>query len=302
MQTTRGVIFAATGAVHVAQARHAAASVRRHCPGLEIDLFTDDQGAPGMAAIFDRVHLLPAGLRRPKIRAMQQSRFDLTLWLDADLRLVADVRDIFDLLDRFDLALAHDPLRNSAPARRLYRSPIPDAFPQMAGGVVGLRRTPQVLAFLEDWDRAFQDHAAGVDQPSLRELLWQSDLRVAVLPPEYNLWDFRSIDRMGPEHAAPRILHAKLFILAPKAGGMPDEIAQVFGASRAARIDMLISADHGLAARAGRSAQVPTGAQNLRLAAQAMLDMPRRLGQRLRVALRRGYVRGSGQPGRSKKP
>ena len=145
-----------------------------------------------------RVHLLETVWFRSRIDAMARTRFERTLHLDADVLAVADLRDVFEVLDRFDIALAHDQWRNSPAANAQWRRPLPNAFPQFNGGVIAYRRTPEVLAFLAAWADALRASGLKRDQPVLRELLWESDLRIATLPPEYNLLDKVAHRPLGP--------------------------------------------------------------------------------------------------------
>ena len=80
-----------------------------------------------------------------KVDAMRLSRFDRTLYLDADIRVLADPGDMFEVLDRFDIALAQDQNRNSPQALTEDRQPFPNAFrssmPASSGS--GARRRSQ---------------------------------------------------------------------------------------------------------------------------------------------------------------
>lgn len=194
---------------------------------------------------------------------MLQSRFDRTLFLDADLLVLADVGDIFDLLDRVDIAAVQDQYRNSDFARRMYREPLENAFPQLNSGVLGFRRSEHVLDFFRKWKGEIWAHGIGKDQPSLRELLWQDDrLRLAVLPPEYNLWDLAMVDALRPAlHAAPRILHSNIFRDLPEPPPGADALVHYLGRARAYKIRRLLAADQTLAQRTGRPAQMPTRRQ-----------------------------------------
>ena len=167
-----GVLFVATGAGYRQLAARAAASVARVSPGLPIDLATDEPVEPGD---FATVTLLDDPWFRSRIDAMAATRFERTLHLDADVLAVADLRDVFEVLDRFDIALAHDQARNSPAANAVWRRPLPAAFPQFNGGVIAYRRTPEVLGFLRRWAEAMRAPGMRKDQPSLRELLWESE-------------------------------------------------------------------------------------------------------------------------------
>ena len=275
----RGFLFAATGEAYRDSAAEAARNLRTHCPGIAIDLFTDCP--PAEPGPFDAVHSLEAATPRPKVTAMQRTRFERSVFLDADLRIVADCSDIFELLDRFDLALAHDPMRNSDGALLSWRRPLPNAFPQLNSGVIGFRRSPEIMAFLEEWSAAIADHGTGKDQPTLRELLWDSQLRVAILPPEYNFWDLKQLDGMNESNAAPRIIHRRTLTQTPPS---PAQLPHLLGWFRHARLQMMLKADRTLH---GADATPPGPAESVRsqwaeLAHAATGLAPPRLRGRLR--------------------
>ena len=205
----RGIVIVATGAAkYIDLAARAAASVRRAAPGLAIDLFTD---APRDLPVFDRIHLLEDPWFRSKIDGLLGSRFERTLYMDADMLALADFSDIFDVLDRFDIALVQDWFRNSPLHHTFWRRELPPAFPQFNGGLIAIRRNAATTAFLKDWKAAVQATDTGRDQISLRELLWESDLRIATLPEEYNLLLISDIGRWTTDFPAPRIIHSPNF-------------------------------------------------------------------------------------------
>jgi len=254
----RGAIFVATGLGYSGIVAPAAASLRAACPGLAVDLFTDAESAEARAEeftpLFDRVHVLDRVWRRSKIDGMALSRFPRTLYLDADLRVTADLRDVFDLLDRFDLALAHDQWRNAEVARILLENPLPDAFPQFNSGVIAYRQGPALQTLFADWRAAAENHSSGRDQPALRELLWRSDLRIAALPPEYNLMDWAQIETWGDLHPGPRVIHSPRFHKHVTHGmGALSGLQALTGPRLGERLSKLIAADRGLAERAGRA-------------------------------------------------
>lgn len=201
---TCGVIHVASGADYVELACASASSVRAQSPGVAVDIFTDDPVPPDL---FDRIHPLTRPGPRAKLTAMQQTRFERTLFLDADTLVVGPLGDIFDLLERFDCALAHD-MRRASPLIREGSVPVPYAFPQLNSGVFLYRRSPAMLALLAEWERRFHATAARRDQPILRDLLWESDLRFHVLPPEFNLRRLTLLDAWEPWDVRPTIVHS----------------------------------------------------------------------------------------------
>lgn len=250
MNETKGVIFATTGIDYTELAVRAAKSVKETCPGLAVDLFTDQRVD---MPIFDRIHQLEDPWRRSKIDAMVTSRFDKTLYLDADLFVIADIRDVFEVLDRFDLVIAHDPIRNGARCQTFLRKQLPNAFPQFNSGDIALRRSPEVVTELQRWSAAVRENDFERDQPVLRELIWDSDLRVATLPQEYNLMRFEDLHLWRTHHSAPRIIHSPQFHKHfTKNKTRTDTLEELLGPAIASHLPVLILADQSLARLAGR--------------------------------------------------
>jgi hypothetical protein len=260
--------------------------MRRHNPGLPIDLLTD---RPVETDAFGRVVVDPELGRHSKLKALQASRFERTLYLDSDTIILASIVDVFDVLDRFDIALAHDQFLSNPYCHVLYRKPLPSAFPQFNGGVIAIRRSARMLAFLDAWRAAIADHGVGRDQPSLRELLWDSDLRIATLPPEYNVMNLdlvrsKPLDRY---HASPRLIHNPHFHLHYGAfRDSPDPATDSLGLWQSARLAILLREDTTLP---GNTAAPPRRASRLeRLCYQG--EMLRWIVPRLPRALRFNFL------------
>jgi hypothetical protein len=207
--SSNGVIFIAAGEAYVLAANRAAQSVRNQTPALPIDLFTDVPSAAG--DIFSEIHPITKPHARSKVNYLYKTRFDRTLYLDTDIRLVADISDIFSILDRFDIALAHAHARNREATNATWRIKLPTVFPQLNTGVIVYNSAPSVLALLREWEEAYHKAGFRKDQVTLRELLWCSDLRLYVLPPEYNVRYARYLSFWDPKEAVPRILHFHSF-------------------------------------------------------------------------------------------
>lgn len=254
---TRGAIFCATGEGYVALAARAAESVRRHAPDIEIDLYTDK---PVDFPVFSRIHLLETPWHRSKLDAMASTRFERTLYLDADLFVVANIDDMFAVLERFDIAMAHDAERNSPLCFATWRKPLPASFPQFNAGVVAYRRTPEVIEFLRTWSRTVRENGHRFDQLSLRELVWDSDLRVAVLPEEFNMTQHGVLLTWGRTRPAPRIIHnPKLHHhFTGKSRRRIDTVEQLVGPAIAAMLPDLIAGDRYLARTEGREPYRPS--------------------------------------------
>lgn len=215
-----GVLLVATGPDYLDLARDAASSVAETNPGLEIDLFTDlpDAVQPGL---FARIHRIDTPHPRSKLDCLPRTRFARTLFLDCDTRVVRPLGRLFDILDRFELALAHDVRRASGLIRQGWRIDTPYAFPQFNSGVLLYALTPRTSAFFTDWAAAYRASRLDRDQPSLRDLLWSSDLRFYVLPPEFNLRRMTLLDAWEPLDALPTIFHSHIFLQHLRYPGAP---------------------------------------------------------------------------------
>ncbi len=204
----RGVVFVATGTAHVAAARAAAESVRRSNPGLPVALFGDGAGT---GEGFDHLAAIPDPHARSKVDCLARTPFAETLYLDNDVRVMADLGDLFRVLERFDLAAAQVARGHLGTYRRTLAVDVPDAFPQVNSGVMLYRSTPAVTAFLDAWAAAYRAGGGGMDQRSLRETLWLSDLRLAVLPAHYNCRRWTWVQQWLSRRPRPVILHTNRF-------------------------------------------------------------------------------------------
>ena len=206
-----GVLFIATGERHILGANSAAKSVRDQLTNVQVDLYCDK---PEFVENewFDQVHLVSDPHRRSKVDYIPLTRFDRTLYLDTDIRVVADISDIFSILDRFDIALAHAHSRNRAETQQIWRKVLPSGFPQLNGGVILYKSSEKnVINLMEAWKKAFHEQDFKKDQTTLRELIWDSDLKLYVLPPEYNIRYEKYLQVWEQREAVPKILHFARF-------------------------------------------------------------------------------------------
>lgn len=202
----RGFIFAASGPGYLSLAQQAAATVAQHHKDIPIDLFADqDCDDP----VFSQIHTLTTPTLRPRFEAILRSRFERAIVLDGDLFVIAPIADIFDSLDHFDIALAHDQRLNVGSHTLVpYTKPIPAVFPQYNGGVLGIRKSDRTNAFIQKWQNAFETSGMKIGQPALRELLFESDLRICTLPQQYNVIDVDLIRSLDSRTMAPRVIHS----------------------------------------------------------------------------------------------
>ncbi len=204
---TDGAIYVATGPDYRDLACQSVRSLKIHNPTLQADIFTDKIDFIG-AELFDQVHLVPRSHPRIKVECMPLSRFTNTLYMDCDTLVVSPFGDIFRLLERFDIAMAHDVRRCSDLVQQGAEEATPYAFPQLNSGVVLYRRSAETIAFFADWARRYHRVNEPRDQISLKDLLWSSDIRFYVLPPEFNLRRVTILDAWEPMDARPTIIHS----------------------------------------------------------------------------------------------
>ena len=204
---TDGVIYVATGLDYLDLARQSARSLRAVNPDIAVDLFTDLTGAEDLA-VFDQVHPVPVVHNRAKLECLPLSRFQRTLYLDCDTLVVGDLGDVWNLADQFDLAMAHDVRRASDLIREGREVATPYAFPQLNSGVILYRKSTATTAFFADWTQRFHRSDVQRDQIVLKDLLWQSDVRFYVLPPEFNLRRVTLLDAWEPLDAEIKIIHS----------------------------------------------------------------------------------------------
>ena len=208
---TDGVVFVAIGRDYLELATASAETVKHWNPGLQVDIFTDLE-IEAEDGPFDRVHRPPIIHERAKVDCMPLSRFDRTLYLDADTLVTAPFGNLFGILDRFELALCHDVRRNTDLVQEGHAEKTPYAFPQLNSGVFLYRRSRAVADFLSEWKSRYRLAGRRRDQITLKDLLWRSDIRFYVLPPEFNLRRVTLLDAWEPGDVRPTIIHSHRFL------------------------------------------------------------------------------------------
>lgn len=208
----KGIIYIAFGERYVSEATHSAKSVKTHNPGLSTCIFTDTAVE---SPHFDKVVVINPSHRRAKVDFIYQSPYEYTLYLDSDTEVLSDIGDIFEVLEKFDLAATHDDKRKGSKtsASIAAYNAIPGTFPEINGGVVAFRKNANTAQFFKSWHDhfyAYEKETRGLDQPSLRITLWNSDLRFHILPPEFNVRSRKlrhKLNEADRDLLSPRIFH-----------------------------------------------------------------------------------------------
>ena len=210
-----GVLYVVTGEIFGRAAARSVRSLSKHCPDLPVRIFSDDDARPEIEKISVEGELTIGEIENPHIRSkidyLSETPFERTLFLDSDTEVCAPIHDLFLLLERFDVGLAHAHRRYHENTEATWNIELPDAFPQYNSGVFVYRKSDQVWDFLNKWRESYYEANLKKDQVTLRELLWESGLRVATLPPEYNIRYEKYLEVWDKTEAVPKILHLRRF-------------------------------------------------------------------------------------------
>jgi hypothetical protein len=211
-----GVIYIATGKKFIGEACNSAASLKSVMPNVPLTIFCDEQLETAYFENVIRINAPRYGFL-DKITHISLSPYDLTLFLDTDTYVYEDISDLFTLLEEFDIAATH------APYRAVYQVPgVPDSFPELNTGVILFKKTPQIMRSFSEWQNLYKRdlrkeiqwlHPLGErlfkgdlpDQPTFREALYRSNLRIATLTSEYNC----RFNFPGFVHNKVKILHGR---------------------------------------------------------------------------------------------
>ena len=95
---------------------------------------------------------------------------------------------------------------------------IPYSFSEINTGVMVFNNSDKVKSLFKNWKKYYYDFLPktnGWDQPSFRVALWESDVMLCHLPPEYNVRPKSVYEKvrnnkevLGELHMEPRIYHA----------------------------------------------------------------------------------------------
>lgn len=206
MDTSRGILYAASGRQHSAEAIVSARSAQKAMPEVPRILFTDK--AEYGDDCFDEVRIIeePHYSYKDKILPLKLTPFELTVFLDSDTYVAAPFPEVFDILDRFELAAAHHPWRLGPDAD------CPDAFTDLNTGMIAYQKSERINTFIDEW---LAEHEALIkirsnagDQSTFRKVVYRTrDLQFYALTMEYNFTVY------GPNFAGARmpvkILHGR---------------------------------------------------------------------------------------------
>lgn len=216
----RGVLYVAVGNEFVNEATVSARTLRREMPDINIAVVSN-QSISG--SVFDTIIQLenPSFGFRDKVAGIRHSPFDQTVYLDTDVFVAEGFPELFEVLNQFDIAATHNPNRDLDTSDL----GVPASFPEYNTGVLAYE-TSACTDLFEAWaDKYRDDHAH--DQPSFRKAVYESDVRIATLPREYNCM----IRYPGKVVEPVKIFHSRLLEMdspgAPKYFDVEDAVDKV---------------------------------------------------------------------------
>jgi hypothetical protein len=191
--STDGIIYSYSGSAYVAEGLQSARSSLKH-NALPHVLFSSED-APSVDGVAIKRFQASTEPFADKIANMRRSPFYRTIFLDSDTFVTAEIGHVLRLLDHYDIAVAY------APYRPLSDPEVPAAFYEFNTGVVAWQASDRVRVFLRAWEETYRawlkrepfpgasqaTRGGRADQPAFRRCAWQHDLRLFVLPSEYNL-------------------------------------------------------------------------------------------------------------------
>lgn len=188
--STRGMLYIATSEPYLGEAAQSARSVREHHPDMPITLAAPAGIDPpavfdGVVSIDDPEHGFGASTLTPTPAHLP---YDRTLFLDTDTYVTGSLDPVFELLESHDLAAVQDPTRTGT-AGHSHDHDVPETFPQYNTGVLAYRECDAVRDLFARWNdlyRSVEGVKNDLNQPTFRMALYESNVRLATMPPEYN--------------------------------------------------------------------------------------------------------------------
>lgn len=191
-----GIVYVATGDFFAKEAIESAKQVKSLNEDVQIALFTDK---PYESNYIDHEILIndPQNSVKDKMMCLANSPFYYNIFADSDTHFVIDPSNLRSVFDYYDFSCTH------APQRIFYSiETVPDWFPEVNGGLLLYTLSGDTKRFLLRWKELYEHDEMKFkedkskwphglhEQPTLRQALFESNLRIYILPPEYN---FRTI-------------------------------------------------------------------------------------------------------------
>lgn len=204
-------LYCVTDSAYVDEFRKSVKSLKRHCPGADVYLYTDLEAFENV----DRLHIIRASDTNrdfiDKIEAIDSAPKPL-MYLDTDTYVMESLNHLSEVIENFSMAGARAPIRYS----RTDVS-VPDWVPEINGGVLLFSDDETAERIISKWKelqlKEIEDENAHTfrgmtnDQSALRRVVYEYLENVYILPEEYNLRC--NFPFMIHGNSKPKIIHAR---------------------------------------------------------------------------------------------
>ena len=188
---SKGYIYIASNNVggsndinYIKEAIFSAKSLRNVDPNAKITLYTDKNIQNN---VFTDIKLVNMSLRC-KQEILSNSPYEKNIYIDTDTYIEHSISDLFDLLDKFELLGVSDYARKRNFPNIPEYMKIPYGFSEINGGIIAFKKCENFNKMMSLWNEYYNKYKSILlwDQPSFRIALWESDIKMYVLPIEYN--------------------------------------------------------------------------------------------------------------------
>ncbi len=206
-----GFLYVGMGKKYRMEAEISARSIRRFTK-YPIALVTEDPNYS--SEYFDQIILSEASSDFvSKIKGLQLTPFDRTIFLDTDTFVCLPIDELFDVLDLFDMAMSVDVFGHSRGFIQKYQPQFKiryeNVIPEFHTGVIVVKNNLKTQSFIRFWLQKHEELNLKADMPSLREAYIDFEEKVSIAPllAEYNYYEIFSF---GIIHGPVKIIHGRL--------------------------------------------------------------------------------------------
>jgi hypothetical protein len=148
-----------------------ASSLSKHSPGIPARLITNLSPALIRSGVFDQVDYVSDSTHplKAKVKYLSQTRFERTLFLDADTQIKADIRELFDSLRDHDIAVTRD---NHCDWESKPVTFIRQESDDINTGMILYRKSDAVMALFDEWLRLIMPQNETVMRPGVFRDQW----------------------------------------------------------------------------------------------------------------------------------
>lgn len=214
-----GFLYIVTGEGYAQECLFSIKSLKKYNTE-KICIFSEEKYRDIFKKHCDYFFCINSKLQRPKVEYISQSPFKNTVYLDSDTFINENISDLFQLLNKYDFGGAFCNARKRENYSKLilkYKN-IPYSFSEINTGVMIFNNSLKVKDLFKKWQDYYYKYLSvtnGWDQPSFRVALWESEVKLCHLPPEYNVRPKSVYEKvrnnkniLGQLHMEPRIYHA----------------------------------------------------------------------------------------------